>query len=83
MKTKIFFRNIHLLAEKYILKIFGKIQSVQFPAVNNISKFHENKRQKKFCWRWWVFKKILDRFLCHTEEQIYRLSMKWLGGEIF
>ena len=36
----------HLLAEKNILKIFGKIQSVQFPTANNISKIHENRRQK-------------------------------------
>ena len=36
----------HLLAEKNILKIFGKIQSVQFPTANNISKNHENRRQK-------------------------------------
>ena len=48
MKLKFFFRNVHLLAEKNNLKIFDKIQSVNlnFPAVNNISKFHENQRQK-------------------------------------
>ena len=43
---KIFFLYIHLLAEKNILKIIGKIQSVQFPTANNISKIHENRRQK-------------------------------------
>ena len=26
--------------------MFGKIQSVQFPTANNISKIHENRRQK-------------------------------------
>ena len=26
--------------------MFGKLQSVNFPSVNNISKFHENWRQK-------------------------------------
>ena len=36
----------HLLAEKNILKIFGKIHSVQFPTANNISKIHENRIQK-------------------------------------
>ena len=43
-KTNIFLNQ--LLAEKNILKNIGKIQSVQFPASNNISKIHENRRQK-------------------------------------
>ena len=46
MEKKIFFPYKHLLAEKNILNIFGKIQSVQFPTANNISKIHENRRQK-------------------------------------
>ena len=46
VQKKIFFLYNHLLAEKNILKIFGKIQSVQFPTANNISKIHENRRQK-------------------------------------
>ena len=45
-KPKRFFLNVHLLAEKNILNILGKIQSVNFPTVNNISKFYENLRQK-------------------------------------
>ena len=32
--------------KKNILKLFGKIQSVNFPTVNNIFKFHENRRKK-------------------------------------
>ena len=48
LKPKVFFRNIHFLAEKNILIFFGKMQSVNFPTVNNISKFHENRRQKSF-----------------------------------
>ena len=45
-KPKRFFLNVHLLAEKNILNILGKIQSVNFSTVNNISKFYENLRQK-------------------------------------
>ena len=32
--------------KKNILNFFGKIQSVQFPTANNISKIHKNRRQK-------------------------------------
>ena len=42
-KSKIFFINVHLLI---FFNIFDKIQRVNFPTVNKISKFHENRRQK-------------------------------------
>ena len=44
-KKKIFLLYNHLLAEKNILTFFGKIQSVQFPTANNISKIHENRKK--------------------------------------
>ena len=46
IQKKIFFLYNNLLAEIKKFKIFGKIQSVQFPTANNISKVHENRRQK-------------------------------------